>query len=741
MSGTVVPATGAAVERVLHRLLGVKKIAAGWIARCPVHDDQHQSLQITPHSDQSVGLHCHAGCEKLAILSAMGLTFSDLFAPTGNQKQLVATYDYRTLDGTLLYQACRYFPKEFRQRRPDGDKWIWDMTIFKGKHVPYRWPELQGHPKVAVVEGEKDVDRLWKEHIPATTNIGGAKKWTASETRSLVSAGVSHVLIIPDNDETGHQHAELVARSAKSHGLMYSIVELPDIEPHGDVSDWLNNGGCREDLLTLFESTPYVVTAAHTATTQVIDPTEVTDALDLAQYHLTDLGMAETLRDRFGDRLRYDHQREQWLLWDGHYWKPDVDEAAYRLAHEHIRLLQRDAVMMASYTERKEAIDHTFAREKRGPMVAMMAQAASLKPFALAGDIWDTDGMVLGCPNGLVDLKTGVFRDGTRDDLITLQAGASYVPTATCPRWLTFLDEVFQGKLDLIDFVHRAIGYSLTADMREQCFFVAFGSGSNGKSILLDTLEVIFGSYGHRADMRMFAGSGQESSSFQNADFRGKRLIFAAEVRPGSRMNEHVLKNFTGGETLRAEHKYGRSFTIRPVGKIWLGVNHRPKVSDESYGFWRRVRMIPFTRTFTGISDDRSLRSRLRAEAEGILAWAVQGCLAWQEKGLGAPAVVLQATDDYQQGEDPLTDFFTTRLSTEDHTANTDVSRLYSVYRDWANSQGISDREKLTAKSFTNSLSARGFERIRHGITFCFKGLEVIEPNMFDQPAPDDEMY
>lgn len=720
---------GAATERILNLLSGVKSIPNGWKARCPAHDDKIASLQVSERSDLSVGLHCHAGCDKYAITGALGLTFADLFMPKDSDgKLIVSTYDYKALDGELLYQAVRFFPKDFRQRRPDGSgKWTWNMVPLKDKHVPYRLPELKGHNLMIVVEGEKDADRLWSLGLPATTNSGGAGKWSSSESKALAAAGVSRVVILPDNDEPGYHHADLVAKSVKVLGIAVTVLPLPDLPPHGDVSDWLMNGGSKDALLDLINAKPFVVPPG--ATTTSIAPVVSDDAylaLDLKAYHTTDLGMAETFRDRFGDLLRYDHQRSQWLLWDGHFWRPDADDAAFRLAYDHVRYLQRDALVVPDYLERKRYLDYALGREKRSALTAMMQHAQSLKPVAIAGDKWDSNGWLLGVPNGVVDLRTGQLRPGERDDFVTLQAGTEY-GHFDCPRWLQFLDEVFNGNAELIDYIWRAVGYSLTADMREQCFFVMYGSGSNGKSIFIDALETITGSYGHRADMKMFAGFSSDANSFQMADFRGKRLVFAAEVKKDARMNEHVLKHFTGGETLRAEYKYGRSFTIRPVGKIWLSVNHTPKVADDSYGFWRRVRLIPFLRTFAGSSDDRALRDTIRAEAPGILAWAVAGCLEWLSRGLAVPTTVQAATDDYQAGEDPLADFWSTRIIVSADTFDSVVSfiKVYTAYREWASSMGISDREKMTAKAFGNALTLK-FEKAMFNNTRVFKGFELV---------------
>jgi len=201
---------GAVVERVLQKLEGVKPTATGWVAKCPSHSDQHQSLQISERSDLSCGLWCHAGCATNDVVAALDLNFSDLYAPAPNgngngHATITQTYDYRALDGTLLYQAVRYQPKDFRQRQPDGaGGWNWNMRGLQPKKVPYRLPELVGHQRVFIAEGERDCDRLWSLELPATTNIGGAGKWGSRETNGLTLAGVQHVVILPDNDDAGH---------------------------------------------------------------------------------------------------------------------------------------------------------------------------------------------------------------------------------------------------------------------------------------------------------------------------------------------------------------------------------------------------------------------------------------------------------------------------------------------------------------------------------------------------------
>lgn len=231
--------SGAVVD-FLAKLSGVKAQNGQWVAQCPAHDDRTASLSVAEGADGRVLVTCFAGCSTEAVASGVGVPLSGLFdAPLeASPRREVACYDYRDESGVLRYQVVRFEPKDFRQRRPDGSGgWVWNLQGVE--RVLYRLPELVGHPTVAVVEGEKDADRLWALGIPATTSVGGAGKWKDAYTGQLVEAGVTQVVIIPDNDEPGRQHAAQIAIAAQQAGLSARILTLPGVPVKGDVSDYL----------------------------------------------------------------------------------------------------------------------------------------------------------------------------------------------------------------------------------------------------------------------------------------------------------------------------------------------------------------------------------------------------------------------------------------------------------------------------------------------------------------------
>lgn len=700
------------LEQFLGLLNSVTKVGANWQAKCPGHEDGRASLSIGPGRNGNVLLKCFAGCSFEQILAPLNLSPQQLFAPAPSRdpfkKILTATYDYRDAAGALVFQVCRFEPKDFRQRRPDPARigqWIWDM---KGvTRVPYRLNELQGQQTVYVAEGEKDVDALWALGLPATTNAGGASKWKDTDSMALKAAGVTRIVLLPDNDGPGRKHIDAVAKSVKSVGIAIMRADLPNIPIKGDVSDWLAAGGTRDELQAIVTKALWVIPKGI-----VIDvPPPLDPERDPARWHQTDLGAAEAFAHRYGDQIRYDHLRERWLVWDTHRWRPDATREVCRLAHAHARSWQAEAVTVADQAARETLSAFTMRLERRSGIDNMISMANALLPIADDGKEWDTNDWLLGCHNGVVDLKTGVRRDGLPADRMTMQMGCEYQIAALCPRWILFLEQIFEDDAPLIAYVQRALGYSLTGNMREQCFFMCVGSGSNGKSTFLTALEAVWGDYGYTTDMRTFAtvAGTSDTTQFDLAELADRRLVLASETKTNSRLNEHALKNFTGGEKINAARKYGHPFEYLPVGKIWVGVNHQPRVYDDSFGFWRRVRIIPFNKIFSGSTDNQNLRDELRAEAPGILAWAVRGCLAWQDVGLLPPASIVTATDAYQQAEDPLTEFLLERTEADTNSSVSAVA-LYSAYRsEWASDHGLSERERLTSTSF-GRLASRRFE-------------------------------
>ena len=336
---------------------------------------------------------------------------------------------------------------------------------------------------------------------------------------------------------------------------------------------------------------------------------------------------------------------------------------------------------------------------------------------------WDEDPWLLGLPNGVVDLRTGLLRPGRPQDAITMAAGTAFDPRAAAPRFRTFLSEIFEENEGLIGFVRRAVGYALTGLTSEQCFFLLYGRGSNGKSVLLNVLLALLGDYGYAAPFSTFEYSRGNTIPNDVAQLAGRRLVVASETNEGARLNEARIKQLTGGEPQTARFLNHEYFTFAPRAAIFLAVNHRPQVRDDSRGFWRRVRLVPFCHEFKSDEIDPHLSEKLQAELPGILAWAVQGCLEWQKEGLNPPAEVTAAVADYQADSDPLVEFLS-ECCIEDANVSVRAATVFERYRDWAEARKLSDREVLSSRIFGERLSAR-FQKDRNRSGVVYFGLGV----------------
>ncbi len=447
-------------------------------------------------------------------------------------------------------------------------------------------------------------------------------------------------------------------------------------------------------------------------------------APDGVGFGRTDAGNGEYFARLYGDRLRYDHRRGRWLVWAGHWWRDDETRSVRRLAKEAARQRYGGATEIADLRERADEARFAIGSENRQRIEAMLVAAQTEPPLADAGDRWDVDPWLLGVANGVVDLRTGTLRAGLPDDRITRHSDIAFNPDALCPRWRQFLDEVFAVDEELVGYIARAVGYSLTGHTSEQCLFTCYGTGSNGKSVFLATIRAVAGTYAANTPFSTFELRTRSSIPNDLAALAGARLVTASETAEDSRLNESRLKALTGGDPITARFLHAEFFTFHPIAKFWLAVNHKPTVTDDSYGFWRRVRLIPFVRQFRADADP-SLLDTLAAELPGILSWAVRGALAWQDRGLQPPGAVAAATETYRAESDPLAEFVEREcVLGEGLVVNaTDALR---AYRAWAQEAGLTDREALNATRFGTRMKTRfGGVHRKTGNVYLGVGLRV----------------
>jgi putative DNA primase/helicase len=401
-------------------------------------------------------------------------------------------------------------------------------------------------------------------------------------------------------------------------------------------------------------------------------------------FALTEYGNGERLVDAHGPDLHWLPTLKAWVVWDGGRWARDESCEVERRAKQVVREMWRQVADIEETDFRNLLKKWALQSEAIGKVRAMIEHARSEPGVAVAFAQFDARPMLFNVANGTLELTTQDFREHARADLLTKRSAVSYDPGATCPRWEQFLGEIFDGDADLVRYVQRAVGYTLTGDTREQCLHLMHGTGSNGKTTFLEVLTDLFGDYGTQADFATFLESKRDGGIRNDiARLAGARLVRSSEVGEGKRLNESMVKTLTGTDTISARFLYTEAFEFRPIFKLWLAVNDKPVIRGTDFAIWRRVRLLPFLVSFTGSAKDDTLRDALRRELPGILNWCLRGTAAWFEEGLKPPAVVTLFTEQYRAESDVLGHFIDECCHLESGS-KTSATELYSTYKRWA---------------------------------------------------------
>jgi len=399
--------------------------------------------------------------------------------------------------------------------------------------------------------------------------------------------------------------------------------------------------------------------------------------------NFTDLGNARRFIARYGlDVKGVATLRKPWLIWEGPRWTTDSTGEIERMAKETVRALWPEAEQVDDEVLRGQALKHAMVSEGAARIRALLELAATEPEISLTEDQLDANNELFNVENGTINLRTRLRQPHNRDDHLTKMSSITHNAKAKSPRWEQFLLEVMGGDQELVEFLQRAVGYSLTGDTREQCLFFCYGQGANGKSTFLEILRELFGDYSQQADFTTFLARKSDGPRNDLARMRGARLITAVEA-PGDRgFDEMVLKQLTGGDTVVARRLYEEFFEFKPQHKLWLAANHKPLVKEQTEAFWRRIRLIPFGVTFKKEKRDQRLTGKLRKELSGIFNWALQGTEKWYAEGLMEPKAVRRATANYREENDLLGEFTIQRCSI-DENAWTPTVELYRAFSEW----------------------------------------------------------
>jgi putative DNA primase/helicase len=404
-------------------------------------------------------------------------------------------------------------------------------------------------------------------------------------------------------------------------------------------------------------------------------------------YSFDDMGNAERFVDLYSNQIRYCYTEKKWYYYNSMKWCVDnigtvqkmADRAAEAMKAELKAYIQADE---AEGTEMEKAFEkHLKNSRSNKAKKAMLNEVEHHVPVLPAQ--MDKYRMALNTPSGIINLKTGAIREHNPDCYFTKITSVDYSVNAACPKWLAFLDDIFNSDKDLIRYVQKAVGYSLTGSTSEQCAFFLYGTGRNGKSTFLDVIRDVFGDYAANIQPETIMVRNSQGSAINSdiARLKGARLVTSVEPNEGVRINEGLLKQLTGDDTVTARKLYSEEFEFKPEFKLWMATNHKPIIRGTDTGIWRRIHMIPFTVAIPEEKVDKTLTHKLKAEMTAIFKWCIDGCILWQKEGLKMPKSVLDSVKQYRREMDVISAFIEENCINE---GGVQSSVLYAAYAKWA---------------------------------------------------------
>ncbi|PGE86640.1 DNA primase [Bacillus pseudomycoides] len=432
------------------------------------------------------------------------------------------------------------------------------------------------------------------------------------------------------------------------------------------------------------------------------DAKEVVEDKPKKKFRLTELGNAERIAYEYGHVIKYVSDIG-WFIWDGKRWKLDTKKEIERITAKVLRSLYKS----------EDESEMKWARmcERRNIRMNSIKDLMPLVPGER--EDFDRHKYLFNVENGIVDLKTGKLQPHDREIGLTKITNIAFDENAKCPTWLAFLDQIFLGDQDLVEYMQRLIGYSLTGDISEQIMMFLVGGGSNGKSTFINTIKDLIGEYGKQAKADTFIKKKDTGANNDIARLVGARFVSAIESEEGEKLSESFVKQITGGEPVLARFLRQEYFEFVPEFKVFFTTNHKPVIGGLDEGIWRRVKLIPFNLNLPAHKRDKRLPEKLSLEMPGILNWAIEGCMKWQKGKLKEPKVVAEATGQYKEDMDILAPFLDEVCyidEQENEAIRIEAKELYNVYDNWCFKSG---ERSLGNRSFYRMLETKGFGKAK----------------------------
>lgn len=449
------------------------------------------------------------------------------------------------------------------------------------------------------------------------------------------------------------------------------------------------------------------------------------------RYSYDDTGNAERMKDLFGENIRFNYTSNTWMYYDGKRWRNDDTGRMKILTDKVVDNMKNEKLFVADGIDQEDMEKFRYRHWKdsrnHNKKVNMMKECEHLLP--VTNETFDNDFNLFNVQNGFVNLKAGKLNDHERTNYFTKISNVEYTDKADCPKWDEFLDDIFLGNQELVRFIQRAVGYSLSGYTSEQVLFVLYGNGRNGKSVFLDILNEVFGNYSTNIQPQaIMASKNNSDASPEIAKLDGARLVTTTEPNEGERFDEGLLKQLTGGDRVSARKLYENEFEFTPQFKLWMATNHKPYVRGRDEGIWRRFIIIPFDKQIPLHEIDRDLTKKLKRELPAIMRWCVDGFLEWQRIGLSEPKIIKEQRDEYRVEMDS-TEAFIEECCNVESSKYVKTSELFKAYDFWAKEN---NQYRMSNKKFRSEMEKKF--TVKKSSYEYYQGIEVKSdsyPNSF----------
>ena len=444
-----------------------------------------------------------------------------------------------------------------------------------------------------------------------------------------------------------------------------------------------------------------------------------------------DQGRGLRMRDQFATVLKFNAVDKKWFFFNGSYWQEDIGNQRVELAAERVAnsiKKEKPELSFSTKTDEDKAMNewYRFQKDSRSHMAKMHMIDEFKKYVIVKHGEFDKEDMLLNTESGYVDLSSGELHDHDIDKKFSHQTVAEYSDNVDAPLWEKFLNQIFNNDEELIHYVQKAIGYSFTGSVDEQCLFILNGRGRNGKSVFSNVVSDVAGNYAKQMNVQTIVAKKNQSGSANSdiARLEGARIVTSSELNEGDRFDESLVKQLTGGDKILARFLYGSEFEYKPKFKIWMATNHLPIIRGTDDGIWRRIKIIPFNIQIPKEKVDKKLEYKLKAEYTGILNWIVQGAIMWQQEGLEDPEAVTKVIEAYRAEMDPL-DAFLEECCTTGQNYSIKARDMYDAYHEWAKE---SEEYKMSMTKFGREMSKK-LLRVKRRDGWYYVGLKLKEPD------------